>query len=66
MFRDNIRDTDNFFFVALNSQMTSDDGLIDFQSLIKQIQEINKNRFYYYFCYNMRDYIFQVYLSSIM
>lgn len=27
--------------------------------LVEQISELNKNKFYYYFCYNVKDYVFQ-------
>lgn len=27
--------------------------------LVQQVTELNKNKFYYYFCFNVNDYVFQ-------
>ncbi len=46
------------FFIALNSQNTS--GLIDLNPENEEIMaKMNKNMLYYYFCVDIRDFVFQ-------
>lgn len=53
------------FFIALNSQFNaqtpghSTHGVVSEWEVFQQIAELNKNRYYYYYCVDIRDYVFQ-------
>jgi hypothetical protein len=54
------------FFIALNSQYNAQTStnsnnvsVVSEWDVFQQIADINKNRFYYYYCINIRDYVFQ-------
>lgn len=53
------------FFIALNSQFNvqtsgqTSPGVVSEWQVFQQIAEVNKNRYYYYYCVDIRDYVFQ-------
>lgn len=53
------------FFLALNSQYSAqttgntDPQLISEWTVFEQIAALNKNRYYYYYCIDIKDYVFQ-------
>jgi len=58
MMREFSREQDNSFFLALNSQIMSEETP-DSIALAQMLREVNSHRFYYYFCYNVREYVLQ-------
>lgn len=58
LFREQCKDTDNSFFIAMSSLLSLEQEHSN-KVLVEQVSEINKNKFYYYFCYNIKDYVFQ-------
>lgn len=42
----------------MNSELSLQDNHTN-KELVDQITEINKNKFFYYFCYDVKDFVFQ-------
>ena len=42
----------------MNSELSLQDDHFN-KELVDQVSEINKNKFFYYFCYDMKDFVFQ-------
>ena len=51
-------DPSNYFFLALYSQTDPKDCELTSQSK-SLLTNLNNNKFFYYFCFNIRDYLFQ-------
>lgn len=58
MFREECKNDENSFFIAMNSELLMQEE-IENKLLVEQISEVNKNKFLYYFCYDVKDYVFQ-------
>lgn len=58
LLREHSKDFDNGFFIAMSSHLSREIEHGN-KPLVEQLSEINKNKFYYYFCYNVKDYVFQ-------
>lgn len=56
--RENHKVDDKIFFIALNSQNTSGEFTINPDNL-DLISQLNMNKFYYFYCINIKDYVFQ-------
>lgn len=58
LFKDSSKGPDKFFYLALNSDLSVEDGENN-DEIIDQIKPFNPTKVHYYFCLNIHDYVFQ-------